>query len=936
MFFNLLNLIFSYPIQRFQCGAIINSSYYDLNNLIIRNEEKIVINNFIFHLKICGSFNKIDIPNYDSIFSLYSLISCDNISNKCIPLISKFSKDFLPLNNSNLKEGIKMIFKGQLTNLNNNLEIWNIIFNIKCNKNQNNSNIPIIPLINKEGLQNNIIYSFNYSGACPKETPLPIPTPEFKSKCQLITRDINNPLIGIQTDFSLFNNIPGGLIYNFLINQSKYFILYQPCERINGLTSSLYDELSSLWFCTENLLICKNFGIVNLNMSIWTHPKDLSEPVVITMNSNTDSKSKIAIFCDVSLPKNHFQFISADLSNNNSLLNLKLLSNDVCIQQIPPPIPKDSGHCYFKDSDIGINVSFNASSIDIPNGYRTSVSVIGGTENQQKLIFQPCSGIYCPKDANCGQYEDSHIWLCKDISMSQDKYKCISYGLFKNNISMTRMPSGKLSDGIKVKYIGSESYSTEIDFICDHTVPSGQIYLPNKVLLQDESSILSFSIRLSDSCPVGVTPTPPPPFYPDYPSFSPLPSPLPSPIPYLFSSNNTHYIYIDLSEINQPIKESSFNIVSRGSFRKIYHIWKPWGLISCPKGGNCKGYDTATSWVCWFDDLQDYVCYPIGNIYLGLSIDIINDRNFELGSKISYEGANGVKMGLLAHCLEDASNTFPLTPSASYSIGMGGIEYLFESITNLSCPKKFITPIVPIPHETTPKPNPNIPIKLNERFIQNKKEIFINLSKLNNFQKEIVLVSKTNNFEKSIIYFNFEKRINCLDNYICDKYEPSNIWKCFNNFLYIPTCFPIGDIRFGLNINLINSNNIENGIEVTYKGGLDNYSTSFHFLCDPKIDFYNINYLGFQSNNKNLLINIYSKNICSYPSKKIPKNFNLIFLIILIILFILISYFGLGIYLIFIFNNQINIPNKLFWIKLIDKIELLFYCNNKNYNYNEI
>lgn len=881
-----------------------------MEHLLSRSVETLSDDDYDYYFRFCGGLSKSDIPIFASIYSMYSLIACKKNSSDCYPLVSKFNQDYFPIDKENLSKGIIIYFRSQPMKVMDEYQEWEIFGKIQCDPQQNSTKYPLNPILESDGYKRKIHFSFSFSGACPKSAPPPSPTPIYHHFCDFMARDPSNQNYGISLDLSNFNIGPGGQLYHFNNNISRYNILYQPCERIHHISGIVTQDYPSVLLCTEDFLVCKNYGIADQSMHMSVSPS-LIGPIEVTMKTPENNTARIAIDCDSSMPPGRLHFSKSTLSHDNRLLEVFLLSRDVCIFPLPPPIPLNDCHCFFNDTDANrdIKVSFNASSLDINGGYHSSVSVFGGFPAQRQLIFQPCSGVFCPTDADCGQYEDAHIWLCEFNNIINDTMECEPYGLFKHNLSMTRMPSGDLLDGIRTKYIGGGGRYTEVDFLCDHSIPKGEAILPNHVILQEQSTILSFSIRSSDSCPIGTTPTPVPPFYPDYPDYRPYPSPLPSPNSHLFYSNETHFVYINLLDIDQPYQETVFDIVSKGSFRRIHHFWKPWGDFACPQGGDCKQYDFSTSWSCWFNIQDHYVCYPIGDTRLGVKMKPIDEKRLDLGAHIVYNGPNNVRMELRSHCYEMGTQSFPLGSQASYSIGMGGIEYSFTTNTQLTCPSKLSIPFVPVPSTITPKPSPNYQPPLTAKFSSNGNVSILDLTKFSPFQKDLY-IGRKNYFEKAVIYGDFSHPIPCLRNYICDKYDIANFWKCFDNNLYIPVCFPIGDSRFGLDYSLINKHDLSSGISVTFKGGLDNYSIRIETRCNQSIPIntYISESIGFAPDSKTIILTIYTSGVCIHSSDSMINSLRVWPLAVYGLGLVLFLYLGISVLTGFFKDNIIVLP----------------------------
>lgn len=789
-------------------------------------------------------------------------------------------------------------------------------------------------------------YHFSYDGACPKSIQPPTPTPKYSPMCQHTARLPDDPSRGIKVQLYDLNGGPGGIMFPIEINNQSHFLFYQPCERVPCPARKCDVEYSSVWLCDSTVSICDDYGVANENQEIDTNPTNFSKPVVISLNGATfDTFTHVFAACDTSFFPNRIEFDHASKSLDNGI-ELSIRSPAVCVQQIPPPIPDDPSHCYFGKYESGINVSFNASLLDIQGGYVTNVNTTGMVAPiERKLYFQPCSGLYCPPDADCDNYEDAYIWLCKDIyrmpeneinesSKKKDVFTtdtqiCYTYGLFENNISISQITS-YLPDGVRISYKGNDNYNAEVDFICDYNLEPGTIKFPSVVTTTHSGQSLQMEIRSRDSCPLGTPIPPPPPFYPTIPTkgITPTPIPNPNPNPLLTLYNDTHYVMFNLSSMSQSVRDSHIVLSSQGQTRDIQVSIEPFGQSECPWGYDCGEFDKATIWSCWIDAREHPVCFPIGDSSEGIEIKgISGESDFERGVFLYYIGHYNVNTELRVNCDRQQSKIdyFPLDPNAGYQVWVN-TEYGLNSSSSLSCPVEFRKPVIPVVVSPTPPPNPNDESRNLEKFISTfvvgNKKIDINLKAIHTI-KQNVIAGMSGNYERAQFILNFAQRESCPEDYQCGNYDPSNIWKCDIN----RSCIPVGDVRFGFNVQLIDPSTLIKGVVAEFSGGLGDYKTRVSFLCDFNLntsEYLMANVVRLSEEKKEIGIVIRTSSICPRDFSYIirPITWGAIFNIVFSTLFV--GYFAGCVIFKFVSDNEIALPNDAFWYEFFTCVKTSF------------
>ncbi|OHS98268.1 hypothetical protein TRFO_35366 [Tritrichomonas foetus] len=952
-----------YPITRETCSVNINGSFYNLSNFENRNAD-FFYDEFLgltIFTRMCGGLFDLDIPIYYNHQNLFSHLACNLSSKMCFPLISKYSQDYRPLNDLDFNDGLIIEYKGEPIKIYEKYFIFNIFYSIKCDYDQTSSNISLTPNIDVLDQIIRIKYELSYSGACPISTPAPSPTPKYYPNCKHTAHLPNDQTQGIQIDLNDFNSGPGGSMLSVSINNSQHYVFYQPCERILCPTNAKCNsEFSSIWFCDENVSKCVDYGISDDLQKIDTDPTNFSEPIVIQTNEGVNNrKSFIFASCDNSFFINHLEYDHSKI--NDRLFQLFVNTPSACVNEIPIPVPENPFHCFFEVNDSDVNISFNASTLDVKDGRVVDVKTAGLISPiERKLYFQPCSGLFCPSDADCDNFEDAYIWLCKEIMSDQDNQQCYAYGLFEKNISMSA-----LQNGVKIEYLGSDGLSAEVDFICDYSLNEGELVMPTIVKTTNSGQFLHMEVKSRDSCPVGTPRPSPEPFYPSRPKKgeTPTPMPNPNPNPMLSLFNETHYIAFNLSLMNQNVRDSHIILTSQGQKRDIDVFISPFDQSSCPPGYECDEFDLSTIWSCWINKNDEPICFPIGDSPEGITSQSIDGNNLDRGLIITYNGHYGIIAELRVNCdpYQTQIDYFPLDSNAAYQVWVNTV-YGLNTSSNLACPSLFAEPFIPLA-TPSPTPDPNaeefyISNYFSSSFIVGNQQTDLNLSFVNEMKIDGVVgdfIDKledmtsnefTRKYEHSSFLLSPSRRKSCIYGFDCKDYESSNIWKCNygNNNSIISNeknsrtnlkekmCYPIGDIRYGLNVELFDQNNIMKGIKATYYGGLGGSTSHLIFLCDHSLDstIFNVDNVVKMLNNSDLYFYIRTGHVCPHQIIIAKNNFTWGGLFLMVFFTIFVLYFSFGVGLFFIINGDISLPHERFWVEFAESIKTaslyIFWC----------
>ena len=928
-FTDVFSLHNKWPIKRFTCGAVINSSFYDLHEIADQRSVDTfsVLHdglNLTYYLKICGSFEYEDVPRYFKNYQYYSFAVCLPVRQICYPLASRYSLDYEPLDEKDFSKGVVLSLDAEPNRAFGEVEDWQVFFIMRCNPNQKDPRINVNPRYSPLHNINMIYYDMEFEGACALPTATPEPTPEYSPQCKFEARD--HPIVnrGISMDLNNLNDGPGGHMWYDSINGNPRYVFYQPCERMQNPGDHSDPTLASVWVCTTDLQICKSYGVADDHMTIHRDENDINNPVTITIyGGDNNKKTQITLGCDSGFFDYQLDFKTANISQDGYTLNLLMYSTESCVKSMPAPNPP-AGRCLYEEVSTTTKLRFDASDVNSPNeaGYVLEVQTTGLLGDPKRwLHYQPCKGIICPKNAYCDQFEDAYLWLCDDIKTLHDDFSCDPYGLFEKNISMVPYNPEDPFQGVVMKYTGGDRLRSEIRYICDPDMPAGQVTLPNTVQVTQGGQVLTFNVYSRNVCASGQTPVPYPDFYPPRPTKgpTPTPTPLPSPNALMFHSNSTHYILMDLENPDQSLSSAGFVIASQGRLGNIVQYWSPFRDYPCPFGYKCGEFTNASSWTCWTDQQLHQVCFPTGMYRYGVSMSPLNANNLDLGAFLRYKGAYGINLEIRAECVPSMTRDLPLTSQATFHYGSSGSEFSFVSKTSLSCPQMFHKPVQPS-YRPTPTPDPKVYEGYTFKVEYNHGEVKwgVDLNKIVGTYTFDVALGYHTYYEFATILYSPVKRVSCLAHYDCQGFEPANIWKCFRDEGGNNKCFPIGDYRYHLEFE---DDTPEKGIHLNYHGGLGGYETYISYVCNTSVPSNSIYFdrVGDQTPQKVTILYAHTSQVCPIYKPLINDvTIGAIFLLIFTSSFILYIVIGVGIS--FFSTGIVSFPNISFWSSFWDYV----------------
>jgi hypothetical protein len=486
---------------------------------------------------------------------------------------------------------------------------------------------------------------------------------------------------------------------------------------------------------------------------------------------------------------------------------------------------------------------------------------LNGSVIPYQLLYLPCGSIPCPQGYDCGGDESAMVWVC-------GSRVCTAYGL--ENHGITFNPYGEyIFAGLDVWYRGDFSRIARAFYTCDEALPPEVLKLPDTVELVEGS--LYFEVQASRACPTGTgtTPTPHPRFLPEKPSKGPTatPEPLKSPNPQHILRNGTHFVVIDLQDMQEtyPMRGRPYAVVPRadsewGYWLEIYTEWSSWQDLACPAGWRCPNAQMANLWQCWVDlDFQPF-CAAVAHKFVP-GTTLAPNRSSTLDAvTIVYNGDFGASMRIVSACNESASpDRIPITSDAT--IWYRDPQFTIESQSAYVCPKEFGRDI-----PTAPRPavsDGDVPMDSEISATIDGQQVALDLTTLGYLQGE-VLVGYDSSFHSFEIHYSPWALLGCPRGKNCGRYQSdqANVWGCIGSSF--PSCYPLGDKRYGLNLSYIGEDDPLSGIKAMYLGGAAGSDAQFEFQCNESIPIPEVhfNQVARQTVNQGIVVYAQTNKVC--------------------------------------------------------------------------
>ena len=659
------------------------------------------------------------------------------------------------------------------------------------------------------------------------------------------------------------------------------------------------------------------------------------------------------------------------LSHDNKVLNLVSRSEEICFKDIPEPQPPAPGsqRCNFYQTidghlvsvniatnngnhvsnvsvEIPINNSLNSNSNDFSNGVKVSVKAENGEIYPNAVLYyQPCLGLKCPQDSYCEGNEDATIWLCYDNNAGLSTRTCKSFGEYtdESKIDLTLAEYNNTKSGIKVRYY-QEKREGDVYWKCDSSIQHNDLEMPQSVIVKDEGNTIEFNVSAYDVCRIE-----PPIWTPTIPDISEIfePTPVPSPNPIQFVANSTHYVYLDLSELSQPVYNGSIRLAYPGSTEKnlsqLEVFYHPWDQIEFDQRTILSEeiFGWGNIYGCW-PTTNDTVCYALATKYLPIYLTT-NDPNNEVKELenliLHYQDGYKIHTDINISCNPNAEKDQIIFDSDAIAKWYGDtVSFVLDSA--YVCPLEFKK------NYNVVTKNPNVESsksKVTTKFetpLYSISYINFDISGLKQINQDVYVGSRESLYKMKLFYHP-SQLINCPSNY---KFlnSQSNLWLCGDFENNQNSCFSAAnvyykDIEFQLNANCSYNNrtydnisyiiddDLEDGVSLIYQS--ENYLTRVSYLCNEslenQVDLFPVIQLNERQGMPYLQIYVQTGGVCRMELERLRTTMGAIILTYIILATSL--YFGGKFIYNWKFENNPRIPHA----DLLELIILPFSCLNE-------
>lgn len=757
--------------------------------------------------------------------------------------------------------------------------LWHIVdFDviIGCDASSTTAPPPFTKSIIHYGNRTQINILVNSQVGCPTTVQAPTPTPLFYPVCEFVSRMDNSSTAGIDAQLDEIDGGPFGVRAPVLYNGKQMALHLKPCGRMKcpppyNCTEGI--DYSNAWLCplVPDSDLCESFGVAKSDVNpasvaaggeLNGFELDFYEP---TRNYHTKVRVKQA---EESYPDGYMR-IEENIFLDATSLTVSAYSHEADIVSIPiPPSPLGKCNADIEGPSVDLKMSLKGLNPESISGYfkwNVNVSGIKG-QNQFDLYYLPCGGIKCPSGHDCEGTEDATVYLCTD---DRD---CKAYGLFENNINFTLVNPFDFTKGLRTNYYGQNTKRAIVTYLCDQELEESELRF-DETSPRLDGTIFKFTAYAKQACAInkGPTPTPRPQWFiptpPPYPK--PTPTPMKSPNPHNIMYNSTHYVSFNLDKFNRTHFKKNMTMTNHIDSADVYFEFSAWEKIPCPNTeGACYAQyqQEANSYICYYTSRTQKNCFP----YADISYDqVISNPTHSLSNIVTLTYQNNLDTDLRFKIYCDDSldyNTLFINDGQTLilDVATDHVVTLTASSHN-ACPLPFTDPKLPRTPNPTPMPAPVDPSKLYFRSEPiNNKYIELDLTNIPTHREKIVL-GTPGDYEKAEILYDPDTPRECgASQRECLGGGETNIWKCVD-YKGSQKCYGIGDARQSINYHV--SDDLMDGIAVTYGGGYSGYRTTVLYLCNvsvpwPKIDFDDI---GYESNMKVVTLYAHTSYVCPKP-----------------------------------------------------------------------
>ena len=923
-----------------KCAVTISDWRWDFSNSEIRNKVYTKthpkFDDLVFFLKLCDQILESEIPQYTDTTRLgANALRCNASTHTCWEMSSIYDFEWTPKLEHNLSWGLIWESNGEPNYMGGDeWEDWEVEFEFLCDPTNESIEPEWIFDITKHDPR--IVLKWHNKMSCGQKALYPAtPTPgPWNPDTDLMFRDPQDRQRAIKIDMKDVSNGRYGVFAPIDFGSEKRWLFFHPSDRIMACPGTECDaDYSSAWVCKDNgdvedpeVTSCVSYGTIDQDTKYdLLNDHDIYDGFYYSFDTKSTTNQKffqLNVKCDNVYPAGHLLVQKTEFQGDMSHLTVWAEAKDACPRTVPTPSPATGCHVKYTDGGYTLDLDLSKYGRTHENPYNISVRRRGEIISNLSywLLYTPCDHMLCPDGYDCGGDEDAYVWLCEQGQpMPGKQFFCSGYGLAENNMSF-ELSQSYIFAGVDVTMTGDNKLSSIAHWKCDNTLGETEVKFEDYVLVRGNSIMFDVAAKAACATGSGPTPTPPARVFPRKPVLgtTPTPWPMPSPNPIGLVHNATHYIIVNLEQLQerQPL-DIDQEITIRGKNTTTHTVWSSWKQVDCPQGWNCGSFQKANLWQCWFDENWDHYCHPVADKYVpGFNVTEKGKAgNLESGISIVYEGQLGVNMEIVAICDPNTTNRgLPIGNSrVFYHDTRENAEWVFTTETNLACPKAFDPPPVP----TAPRQDPPSGAKqttwLRDRV--NGHLLNLDLNKMQSVVEPLVIGAPTGyGYHRAEIHFSPINLIGCPKNRHCGNYsnDKANVWKCVGDTL--ETCYPVGDRRYGLSMEISDETNEYAGISANYEGGAGKYQIHFNFQCNETIPYGNIEFdeTGVETPGHVMVVFAHTRHVCPGDAK--PSSGGGIFLIIVFSL--IVGYFGVGTLIVYVIKGVVELPFQAFWTEV--------------------